>query len=143
MMDAEQISMFALVEQYETEQLPPAERKKDVKAWTIQVQGITNSFRQDAPILYCIVRPVRIIFERDSRWDSHYQKWDTFGHSLGGRYWGWYGGHGRMTVFRRKPTHGDCFLYARQWKEYVPGTEIRYQGADAAATLRGECDKYI
>lgn len=127
MMDAEQVSMFTLVEEYETPQLPPEERKKDVKAWTIEAYGVKNSILDDAPILFWITQPRRIIFERDSRWDSHYQRWDTFGHSLGGNYWGWYGGHGKMLVFRRKPSIGDCLLYARQQRDYVSGTEIRYQ----------------
>lgn len=30
-MDAEQVSMFTLVEEYETPQIPPEQRKKDVK----------------------------------------------------------------------------------------------------------------
>lgn len=140
----EQISMTALLDAYETEQIPPAERKKDVKGWIVEAAAITNSWRDDAPVQYWICYPRRIIFEKDSRWDKHYQKWDTFGHSLGGRYMGFYGGHGSMVVFRTKPSHADCFLFVRREKRnYKPGTEIRYMGADTAATVRGECDRYI
>ena len=141
-MDAEQVSMFTLVEQYETPQLPPEERKKDVKAWTIEAFAMAKGWDTDE-IAYWVVRPRRIVFIRDSRWDSHYQCWDTFGDSLGGNYWGWYGGHGSMPVFIKKPSHGDCFLFVKRKREYRPGQEIRYQGADAAAVARGECDKEI
>lgn len=140
-MDAEQVSMFTLVEEYETEQIPPKERKKDVKGWTIEAFPV-GELGTDR-IRYWVVRPRRLIFERDSEWDSHYQCWDTFGHGIGGDYWGWYGGHGKMPVFIAKPSHGDCFLYVKRRRDYVPGQEIRYQGADAAAVARGECDKEI
>lgn len=142
MKDAEQVSMFTLVEQYETPQLPPEERKKDVKAWTIEAFAMAKGWDTDE-IAYWVVRPRRIVFIRDSRWDSHYQCWDTFGDSLGGNYWGWYGGHGSMPVFIKKPSHWDCFLFVKRKREYRPGQEIRYQGADAAAMARGECDKEI
>ena len=140
MKGAEQVSMFTLVEEYETKQIPPKERKKDVKGWTIEAFPV-GELGTDR-IRYWVTRPCRIIFERDSRWDEHYQRWDTFGHSLG-RYWGWYGGHGKMPVFISKPSHGDCFLYVKRRRDYMPGQEIRYQGADAAAVARGECDKEI
>lgn len=125
MKDCEQITMFGFVDEYETEQLPPEERKKDVKAWAIEAGPITNSWRHDAPVLYWRVRPRRIVFERDSRWDPHYQSWDTFGHSLGGRYFGFYGGHGKMPVFRKEPSWQDCCVYVRKQRGYLPGTEIR------------------
>ena len=140
MMEAEQVSMFTLVEEYETEQIPPEERKKDVKAWTIEAFAMAKGMDTDE-IAFWVVRPRRIVFERDSRWDSRYQKWDTFGHGIGGDYWGFYGGHGSMPVFIKKPSHGDCFLFVKRKREYRPGQEIRYQGADAAAMARGECDK--
>ena len=142
MMDAEQVSMFTLVEEYETEQIPPEQRKEGVKAWTIEAFAMAKGMDTDE-IAFWVVRPRRIVFIRDSRWDSHYQCWDTFGDSLGGNYWGWYGGHGSMPVFIKKPSHGDCFLFVKRKREYRPGQEIRYQGADAAAMARGECDKEI
>lgn len=142
MKDAEQVSMFTLVEEYETEQIPPEQRKEGVKAWTIEAYAMAKGWNTDE-IAYWVVRPRRIVFERDSKWDSRYQKWSTFGHVTEGPYWGWYGGHGNMETFRTKPSHGDCFLFVKRKREYRPGQEIRYQGADAAAMARGECDKEI
>lgn len=140
----EQLSMTAMLDGYETALLPPEERKKDVKGWTVEAFPITNSFKANAPILYWVVRPRRIVFERDSKWDERYKCWDTFGHSLDGRYMGFYGGHGSMVVFSTKPSHADCFLFVRKEKrDWKPGEEIRYQGADTAAMVRGECDRYI
>ena len=124
MMDAEQVSMFTMVEEYETEQIPPEERKEGVKAWTIEAFAMAKGWNTDE-IAYWVV----------------YQKWSTFGHVTEGQYWGWYGGHGNMETFRTKPSHGDCFLFVKRKREYRPGQEIRYQGADAAAMARGECDK--
>lgn len=125
MKDIEQISMFGFVDEYETEQLPPEKRKKGVKAWTIEAMpGAVNSWEE--PIRYWLVWPRRIIFERDSEWDDHYQCWDTFGHSLGGRYFGFYGGHGKMPVFRKRPSWQDCCAYVRKQKEFQSWMRIDY-----------------
>lgn len=123
MKGCEQITMFGFVDEYETEQLPPEERKKDVKAWVIEAGPVAKGWGPD--IAYWRAHPRRIIFERDAKWDDRYRKWDTFGHSLGGQYFGFYGGHGKMAVFRTRPTWQDCCVYVRKQREYLPGTEIR------------------
>lgn len=48
----EQVTMFGLLDEYETPQLPVKFRNRGVKAWVIEAAGWKNSLAPDAPILY-------------------------------------------------------------------------------------------
>lgn len=121
----EQISMFALLDEWETPLMQPEEMKEGVTAWVIEMAAITNSIRINAPIQYCLARGRKVKFTRDSKKDKE-GRWDTFAKTVGGTFFEWYGGRGRKYIFRKKPTWNDLQKYVMQeldcWK---PGIEIR------------------
>ena len=121
----EQLSMFSMLGDWETPLMAREDMKKGVKAWIIEMAGITNSIWPNAPILYCMARPRKVMFIRDSRKDKN-GYWDTFADCVGGTYFGWYGGRGRKYIFASKPTWNDCENHVKReldcWKT---GIEIR------------------
>lgn len=122
----EQVSMFALLDEYETPRLPVKFRNQGVKAWVIEAAGIKNSLKDDAPILFWCVRARRVEFIENAKPDKRaYSGWFTAAESVGGQYFGWYGGLGREPVFEERPTFADMEKYVKQRKEYREGTEIR------------------
>ena len=121
-----QISMFSLLDEWETPELPIPERNKGVKAWVIEVAGITNSLKNNAPIRFWLVRPRQVMFTNNARRDPKaYSGWFTAAESVRGQYFGWYGGIGKKHVFIREPTWNDMVKYTREQKDYVAGTDIR------------------
>lgn len=121
----EQISVFSMLDEYETPFMPRSEMKKDVKAWVIEYAAITNSWRDDAPIQYILVRPRQVVFIKDSIQKPD-GRWDTFGENKGGRFFGWYGGRGFKLIFTHCPSWADQVRYIKEecdaWHE---GIEIR------------------
>ena len=122
----EQVTMFALLDGYETPQLAVKFRNQGVKAWIIEAAGIKNSLEDDAPILFWVVRPRKVMFTNNARRDPRtYSGWFTSAESVGGQYFGWYGGLGHEPVFEERPTFADMEKYVKQRKEYREGMEIR------------------
>ncbi len=123
---SEQISMFALLEEYETPLLPVEQRNKGVKAWVIEAAGIKNSLEDEAPILFWVVRPRKVMFTNDARRDPRaYSGWFTAAESVGGQYFGWYGGRQHEPIFTRMPSMADMEKYVREQRNYKSGVEIR------------------
>lgn len=106
-----QISIFQIMDQYETERLPYEACKAGVIAWTIECAAITNSWDAAAPVLYITAKPRKIRFKRDSEMDKW--GWCTYYDSIdSGNYFGGWGS--RVDAFAAKPTVSDCERYARE-----------------------------
>ena len=107
-----QMSIFQILDQYETERLPYEACKADVIAWTIECAAITNSWDTAAPVQFIAARPRKIKFKADSRKDQY--GWSLFYDSVGGpgEYFGGWGS--RCDVFVTRPTDADCERYARE-----------------------------
>ena len=123
----EQVTMFGLLDGYETPRLPVKFRNQGVKAWIIEAAGIKNSLKDDAPILFWVVRARRVEFIENAKPDKRaYSGWFTAAESRDGKqHFGWFGGLGHEPVFEERPTFSDMEKYAKRRKEYRPGTEIR------------------
>lgn len=118
-----QLSIFAALG-YETPEIDAKDCRKDVKAWVIEFCGITNSFDDEAPILYYRARPRRIVFERDSKLESRggcvYWHTDDSLDFIGsfGMYWE------PGKFFASKPSWTDCERCVRENPDFA-GQEIR------------------
>lgn len=106
-----QISIFQMMNQYETERLPYEACKEGVVAWTIECAAINNSWDTNAPVQYIAARPRKIRFKKDSEKDKW--GWCLFYDSVGGpgEYFGGWGS--RCDVFATRPSDADCERYAR------------------------------
>lgn len=121
-----QISIFQLMDQYETERLPYEACKKGVVAWTIECAAITNSWDVSAPVQFITAKPRKILFKADSKKDQY--GWCTYYDSIdGGNYFGGWGS--LVDAFVAKPTVADCERYARERyrrdKRITPETPFR------------------
>lgn len=106
-----QISIFQMMDQYETERLPYKACKAGVIAWTIECAAINNSWDTAAPVLWITAKPRKIRFKRDSERDQY--GWCTYYDSIdSGDYFGGWGS--RVDAFAAKPTLADCERYARE-----------------------------
>ena len=95
-----QISIFQVMDQYETERLPYEACKAGVIAWTIECAAITNSWDTAAPVMWITAKPRKIRFKRDSKKDCY--GWCTYYDSIdSGNYFG--GGTLGWTPSRRSP----------------------------------------
>ena len=118
---AGQISMFEIMDQYETPVIPVEEQKKGVKGWIIELNGIflrENGFKEDWRGV--CTRPV--VFEKDTKKDSH--GWWQYCHTTKGPSRGWMGSP--RTVYRKRPTWNDCLKYARENGSKDDPKDVRY-----------------
>lgn len=124
---AEQISMFALTDEWETPLLSPDRQNSGVTGWIIEYAGITNSFQSDPKyVKFCCVRPRKVLFRRDAYQDER-GFWQTSAESAGGQFFGWCGGE-HDYVFVREPVWHDLERYGRmKCKEnhYPDGIPVR------------------
>ena len=107
-----QLSIFGMMDQYESPRLPYEACKAGVMAWVIECAAITNSWDTAAPVKYLTARPRKILFKRDSHEDPY--GWCIYYDSVGGpgEYFGSWGA--RTDVFASRPTDADCERYARE-----------------------------
>ena len=105
-----QISIFDMLDQYETPEIPPEEQKKGVKGWIIEGSGIflmKNGWDHDWRGV--CTRP--IVFEKNTSKDRDGCWWQA-AHTINGPHGGWYGGMKR--VFKVRPSWADCLRYAKE-----------------------------
>lgn len=117
-----QVSMFDMLDQYETPEIPPEEQKKGVKGWIIEGSGIflrKNGFDHDSRGV--CTRP--IVFEQDTRKDRDGCWWQA-AHTTKGPYGGWYGGMKR--VFRSRPSWADCLRFAKETRLKGDPEQVEY-----------------
>ena len=117
-----QISIFELMDEYETPEIPPEEQKKGVKGWIIEGSGILlreNGFDHDSRGV--CTRP--IVFEQDTRKDKDWRWWQA-AHTTKGPYGGWYGGMKR--VFRSRPSWADCLRFASETRVNGDPEQVEY-----------------
>ena len=119
-----QISMFELLDAYETPEIPPEEQKAGTKGWIIECSGIfltENGFDHDWRGV--CTRP--IVFEEDTRVDKRaYSGWHQAARTTKGPRHGWYGG--LHKVFRRRPSWTDCMKYMAETKRKGDPENVSY-----------------
>ena len=119
-----QLSIFGALDEYEAAEIPPERCRKGVQAWKIEYAGITNSIRENAPILYYKVRPRRIMFEWDSKLDKY--GWNVYWKTIDGKnYWGACNLYHDHEYFAAEPTAADCERYVKAHSRDYAGQEIR------------------
>ena len=124
MMD--QMSVFEALDTWDAVEIRPEECLEGRTAWVIEYAKITNSPDYDAKVQYCMARPRRIVFEKDSRLDGEHG-WSLYWHTDDGlASWGAYGcGWQEKYYFATQPTWSDCQRFVRErWKKYA-GQPIR------------------
>ena len=117
-----QISMFDMLDQYETPEIQPEEQKKGVKGWIIEGSGIflrENGFDHDWRGV--CTRP--IIFEKDTYKDRQ-GRWCQWAHTTKGPHAGWCGGMKR--IFRDRPSWADCLKWAAETRHKSDPEEVGY-----------------
>jgi hypothetical protein len=123
-MTEQQISMFAMLDAYETPEIPPDEQKKGGKGWIIECSGIflkKNGFDHD----HRGVCTRQVILEKDTRPDPKaWDGWFQAGHTIKGPYHGWYGPVHR--IFRQRPTWSDCLKYMADTRLEGEPEEVGY-----------------
>ena len=126
-MKPEQVTMFGLLDGYETPQLAVKYRNRGVKAWVIEAAAWKESLKPDVPILYWGVRARRVEFIENAKPDNRaYSGWFTAADSCDGKqHFGWYGGLGHEPVFEERPTFADMEKYVKRRRGYREGVEIR------------------
>lgn len=111
----EQISMFQMLDTYETPEIPPEEQKKGMKGWIIERSGIfliENGFDHD----WRGVCTRQIVFEEDTRPDRKaFGGWFQAAKTIKGPYHGWYGG--LHKIFRKRPSWADCLKYMAETRK--------------------------
>ena len=120
----QQISIFSMLDSYETPEIPPEEQKKGMKGWIIECSGIflvkngcSHNYRG------VCTRP--IVFEQDTRRDLKvHSGWFQAAVTTKGPYSGWYGPLKR--IFRERPTWGDCLKYMKDIREEEDPIEVEY-----------------
>lgn len=125
-MTEQQISMFAMLDAYETPEIPPDEQKEGVKGWIIECSGIflkKNGFDHD----HRGVCTRQVILEKDTRPDPKARDgWFQAAHTIKGPWHGWYGPYYR--IFRQRPTWSDCLKYMAEDHPAMSGEpeEVEY-----------------
>ncbi len=120
---AGQISMFEILDQYETPTIPIEEQKKGVNGWIIELSGIflrENGFKED----WRGVETRPVIFKDDTKKDS--SGWWQHCETTKGPSHGWMGSV--HMIFRQRPTWNDCLKYAKENGHKDDPTDVRYYG---------------
>lgn len=119
-----QISMFDMLDEYETPEIPPEEQKKGMKGWIIECSGIflmKNGYDHDHRGV--CTRPVEL--EEDTKPDRRaHDGWFQAGRTTKGPYHGWYGPLHR--IFRKRPSWTDCLKYMADTRRKDEPEEVRY-----------------
>ena len=116
--------MFALLYEWETPLLPPEQQNTGAVGWVIEYAALTNSLDDHAPILYCLVRPRKVIFKQNAKRERS-GRWTTYAESIGGPYFGWWASTERF-IFASAPTWWDQVRYVKlECKQWHEGLEIR------------------
>lgn len=133
-----QISMFEMLNEYETPVIPPEEQKKGTKGWIIECSGIflmKNGFDHDWRGV--CTRPV--ILEKDTVPDKRsYRGWFQAARTTKGPYHGWYGGLHR--IFRTRPSWADCLKHMAEVRREDEPEEVGYY--EIIGDWRGEKTEY-
>ena len=119
-----QISIFELLGDTSTPEIPLEEQKKGRRGWIISISAILlreNGFKEDA----VCVRTEPIRFDEDSRKDKH-GRWSQFASSTHGPSHGWYGPV--YTVYAKRPTWDECVAFVR--KRYTNPEKVMYMERD-------------
>ena len=118
----EQISMFEMLNQYETPEIPIEEQKRGAKGWIIELSGLflkENGFRED----WRGVETRPVVFKENTHKDRRGSWWQTC-ETIKGPSMGWTGSV--RNVFRSRPTWNDCLKYAREHGHRDDPKDIRY-----------------
>lgn len=117
-----QVSIFEMLEEYETPTVSPDELKDGEKVWMPIIEGMyTGSIRDDAPIREVVGRACRIQIERDGRFFA-WQEIDRKGCR---------GGTTRPEpMFRKMPTDRDILKWMHRVAE-----EERWTGKFTPETI--------
>ena len=120
-MDNGQISIFGMLQEYETPLIPPEKQKQGMKGWIAEGCCV---FRKEKgfPGDWVAVCAREIVFEQDTRLQAN-GRWCQ--HCMTkNRSMGWYGTE--REIFSRKPTAEDCFRYVSKTKDSDWPEEMRY-----------------
>ena len=113
----EQLSIWALFDEYETPLMPKEQQKKDAVGWIIEFSGLflrKNGFKSDWRGI--CTRPV--IFERDTN------KNGQMAHTIKGTHIGWCGWN--KEIFSKRPTWNDCLMFAKRHTHKGEPEDVRY-----------------
>lgn len=106
----EQLSLFQLLDEWDTPLIPPERQKKGVKGWIIECSGIflrKNGHNED---VYAVcTRPV--VFVRDTEKKPDGRTWQ-YCETTRGPHHGWWGPC--YDVFASRPTWNDCLTFAER-----------------------------
>ena len=131
----DQVSIFEMLDEYETAELLPEEQKKGKTGWIIQFSGLflkENGFKED----WHGVETRPIVFESDTRKDKYGMCQDF--RTTKGPYQGHLGG--LVKVYKSRPTWKDCLKYARENGRRNDPQDVRYytQTADFESIYKYE-----
>lgn len=98
-----QISVFSLLDEYETEHLPVEERHKGGHAWVIEYRGV--HLLGSTEIVRVEARSRRVVFLDDIQMDPDGFKWEHAKTDDGKPFWGWLASP--QELFRKRPTMSD------------------------------------
>ena len=117
-----QISMFSILDEYETPFIPVEEQKKGVKGWIINFSGIflrENGFKED----WHGVETRQIVFNADTKKDKYGKMWQD-AKTIKGPSMGWMGSV--KPVFKTRLTWNDCLTWARKNMHKDDPEDVRY-----------------
>ncbi len=117
-----QISMFEMLDQYETPEIPINEQKRGTKGWIIELTGLflrENGFKEDWRGV--ATRPM--VFTENTHKDRDGYWWQC-GETTKGPSIGWCGSVHK--VFRSRPTWNDCVKFAKENGRRDDPKDIRY-----------------
>lgn len=126
-MNGQQVSMFQMLDEYETPQIPLDEQKKGMRGWIIEISVIClkeNGYKEE----WTGVETRPIVFEKDTHKDRDGFTWQ-YAQTTKGPHHGW--SSGPKTVFSKRPSWADCLKYGREKakKQGYP-EDIRFYSRD-------------
>ena len=123
-MNGQQISMFAMLDEYETPEIPLEEQKAGMKGWIIEGSGIfLKRNGNDHDWRGVCTRPI-ILNENTEPDPGSYSGWFQAGETTKGPSSCWYGPVKR--IFRERPTWHDCLKYMADTRERDDPEEVGY-----------------
>lgn len=127
MITENQISIFSILDEYETPQIPLEEQREGARGWIIEISVIClkeNGYETE----WTGVETRPVIFLRDTRKDRDGFTWQ-YCETTKGPHHGWSSGPKR--IFRKRPSWTDCMKYGREKarKEGYP-EDIRFYSRD-------------
>lgn len=110
MTNRDQISIFSMMDEYETPEIPLNEQTKGTKGWIIDISVIClkkNGCKED----WTGVETRPVVFLRDTHKDRDGFTWQHC-ETTKGPYCGW--SHRPEKIFRKRPSWADCLKYGRE-----------------------------